>query len=636
MVTGEAGAGKTRVLQELVLRQARRYLSGKTGKLLLYINAQGRALARLNEALATELQDLKVNLTYHSVATLARVGLLVPVIDGFDELLGVSGYDDAFNSLATFLEQLEGDGRLVASARSVYYEEEFLRRASRASTTGGQAAWSHVPVKIVPWEDEDRKGFLDELAERESLPDEERTMLGKRVKEVFKGNDDLASKPLFFAKTVELLREDSEFSGGDDLLGTLTHRFLEREQDEKLLDRQQRPLLTEYELERLMGELAEEMWNQEARELDRRSVREVAEYILGDTNKPESTRQIVIERMPTLAFLAPSEKHASILFEHEVFFFHFLARAIVNQYVQGMDMRLVLSRSALPEFVAERLAFELRQKDRLSSLEGLQEILDRLSKAGRTEWRRTTQVRENAGLIVLALLREFAGGNGTHSEIEGRTISSVVFPGSDLRDVTLRNCTLVNVSIHRTNLGTTRFIGCNARDVLLVEPRVKVGSTRLELKGLRVPAEVLGVRELKNERSTTFYAPKSIMRILGECGAPVETKTEDDMRNVAPVWLDLLERMIRAYQKANPICDGDQNLRHLFEDSQWPVLRDLLIEHGIVERENRPASGRPKEFLRRRFSPDEIMSGASKTGNAKPQIVRFWDALEAKHLKPST
>ena len=83
IVTGEAGAGKTRVLQELVQRQAAAYLKGLTGKLLLYVNAQGRALARLNEALATELQDLKVNLTYHSVTALARVGLLVPVIDGF-------------------------------------------------------------------------------------------------------------------------------------------------------------------------------------------------------------------------------------------------------------------------------------------------------------------------------------------------------------------------------------------------------------------------------------------------------------------------------------------------------------------------------------------------------------------------
>ena len=89
MVTGEAGAGKTQVLQELVRRQADNYLRGKTHKLFLYVNAQGRALARLNEALATELQDLRVSLTYHSVATLARVGILIPIIDGFDELLGV-------------------------------------------------------------------------------------------------------------------------------------------------------------------------------------------------------------------------------------------------------------------------------------------------------------------------------------------------------------------------------------------------------------------------------------------------------------------------------------------------------------------------------------------------------------------
>lgn len=194
MVTGEAGSGKTRVIQELVRQQAGRYLQGRTGKLLLYVNAQGRALARLNEALATELQDLKVSLTYHSIATLAREGLLVPVIDGFDELLGVSGYDDAFNSLATFMEQLDGQGKLIASARSVYYEEEFLSRAGHVSTTGGQA-WSHIPIEILPWEKRDHSVFLKELAEHESLPSQERAELGRRVKGVFADNEELASKP---------------------------------------------------------------------------------------------------------------------------------------------------------------------------------------------------------------------------------------------------------------------------------------------------------------------------------------------------------------------------------------------------------------------------------------------------------
>ena len=451
MVTGEAGAGKTRVLQELVLRQADRYLHGQTDKLLLYVNAQGRALARLNEALATELQDLKVSLTYHSVATLARVGLLVPVIDGFDELLGISGYDDAFNSLATFLEQLEGFGSLIASARSVYYEEEFLRRAGRASTHGDQA-WSHIPIEISPWKADDREGFLTALSAREGLSPDQRTTLSSQVTAVFEGNEVLASKPLFFAKTVDLLREGWTFTAGADLLSALTTGYLEREQKEKLLDRQHEPLLSIDRLVQLMDELAEEMWNQETRELDYGSVREVADYILVSEEVPETARHIVVERMPTLAFLARSKRESSILFEHEVFFFHFLGRAIVNQIARGADLRLILSRSVLPEFVADRIAFELMQRGKLLSVESLQEVLHRLDEAGRTDWRRKAQVRENNGRIVLALLHEFLRGGTTFSEIFGATISGVVFPGGDLSGITLRSCNLFDVSMRRTNL----------------------------------------------------------------------------------------------------------------------------------------------------------------------------------------
>ncbi|WP_419949479.1 hypothetical protein [Candidatus Palauibacter sp.] len=34
----------------------------------------------------------------------------MPVIDGFDELLGSGGYDEAFSSLAAFISRLEGNG----------------------------------------------------------------------------------------------------------------------------------------------------------------------------------------------------------------------------------------------------------------------------------------------------------------------------------------------------------------------------------------------------------------------------------------------------------------------------------------------------------------------------------------------
>ena len=526
-----------------------------------------------------------------------------------------------FNSLATFLEQLEGDGRLIASARSVYYEEEFLSRTSNPST--GQA-WSHIPIKVDPWRSEDRSEYLKELARSKSLPREKTKELDRKVNEVFQANEELASKPLFFAKTIDLLLEDSEFSIGADLLDTLTHRFLEREQKEKLLDRQHRPLLAKHHLELLMSELAAEMWNQETHELDHESVREVAEYILDDSQVSETARQTTAKRMPTLAFLASGDKNSSIQFEHEIFFFNFLARAMANQFAKNMDMRIMLGRSPLPEFVSERLAFELEKKDLLSSLSNIQEIFDRLSEAGHQQWRRTMQVRENAGLIMLALLRRFANKN----IIEGCIINTVVFPGSNLQNVTLQNCTLADVEIRRTDLGTTKFIACNVSDVLLVEPRVKIGSTRLELNGLRVPDEVFGIQELGKEGITKIYAPREIIRLLEQCGTNVPATEDDDTRDVSDGYLRLLAKLMRAYERTNTICDGDSNLKSLFRDPYWKRLQDLLVDHGIVKQETRPTSGRSKIFFRRQFSPDEIMKGESKIADTKPQIVQFWDALE--------
>lgn len=183
MITGEAGAGKTCVLRELVRRQADRYLRGETDRLLLYVDAQGRALARLNEALATELQDLRVGLTYHSIPVLTQLGILVPVIDGFDELLGVSGYDDPFSSLVVFLDQLDGEGQILASARSVYYEEEFLARAGDHS----MVRWRLVSVSVREWSDAAENEYLGARVKKEGLSTVGAERLRKGLREVFKG-----------------------------------------------------------------------------------------------------------------------------------------------------------------------------------------------------------------------------------------------------------------------------------------------------------------------------------------------------------------------------------------------------------------------------------------------------------------
>ena len=630
MVTGAAGAGKTSVLRELVRLQADKYLRGQTTKLLLYVNAQGRALARLNEALATELQDLKVGLTYPSVAVLTRLGILVPVIDGFDELLGVSGYDDAFSSLASFLEQLKGEGQLLTSARSVYYEEEFLARADRVSTAA-EHAWEHLPVRVLDWEDEDQEQYLVEWTKREGVSESDATNLRNRVHTVFgPDNRSLASKPLFFTRMVDLLRRNPEFSGSDDLLRELAVDYLNRERKEKLLDRHSESLLTEEQFERLMRELAEEMWNQETRELDYRSVRDVAEYVVEDEALPETTKQVIIERIPTLAFLARSDRigpHAGV-FEHEIFFFYFLARCIASQLASGnRDMRVVLSRSALPEDVADRVAMELSTQG-IDTREGLQELLDRLAVAGTTEWRRTTQVRENAGLIVMAMCREYARH---HGRINGLAIRSVVFPGSHLKDVALTRCSLAGVTVRRTDLGATRFEDCKADgDTLFIEPRVRPGSTRLELRGLTV-GQVTGIYLQHDGSPGVSYDPSVVAEALRECGAQVPTDPRGPSGpKVSSDYRELLERLMRAYHRANPVCIGDQNLRWIFGHPGWETVERLLVDYDLVSKETRSTSGQTTEFLRRKFLPERLMSGLNEGTVADERIRGFWRDLESK------
>jgi predicted NACHT family NTPase len=142
---GDAGSGKTTLLQHLTLDSAANY--SNAGFQFLFVSAQGRALSNIKDALAAETQSLKSAFTYEAVIPLTRHGLIVPIIDGFDELLGAIGYGDAFASLREFLDKLQGDGVVVVSARSSFYDIEF---ASRVDTYDSKSLISVFPISLLP------------------------------------------------------------------------------------------------------------------------------------------------------------------------------------------------------------------------------------------------------------------------------------------------------------------------------------------------------------------------------------------------------------------------------------------------------------------------------------------------------
>ena len=615
MLKGDPGAGKTQILRELACRQANAFLRGQATKLLLYVNAQGRALARLDEALAVALQDLRAGLTYHAVPSLARWDLLVPIIDGFDELLGTAGYEDAFSSLGEFLERLRGQGQILASARSVYYEEEFLSRADQMARSGDQA-WTHESVSVEPWDVDNCEQYL-ELRVTKDMSEVERARVSEKVDELLVSNEQFAHKPLFFAKTVELVLDDPQVRAQDDLLTTLIDGFLSRELNEKLLDRQSRPLLSQRQIVRLLSEIAQEMWVVQTRELDPEAIRLIAEYVTEDAGVPAEDRQVVIERAPGLAFLSRAESQEGVAFEHESFFFDFLAQSLVSDYLgdQSANLRVVLGASALPDDVAERAGFYLKRKGDLND-NRLRALLSRLGHAGSARSLRTEQIRENAGRLAIEMIK------GLGTDVVDQEITHVTFPGGNLVGVVFRRCKFQNVVARRTDLRGTQFLECEADDLHLIEPLLTPGKSVLALAGLDAERDVVGVRS--SEGGSIVYAPEAVARILRECGAPVR---DVEVEHPAPAFSELVERLMRAYRRANPICMEDPHLKALFGDVLWPDLQAALVSNGIVTVQTRGTGGPKKTFLRRQFLPEQIMAGVGGRQDIDARIAGFWRDL---------
>ena len=603
ILKGDAGAGKTQILKELAKRQADRYLRGEATKLLLYVNAQGRSLARLDEALAVALQDLRAGITYHAVPPLTRHDLLVPIIDGFDELLGVSGYEDAFSSLGSFLERLHGEGQLLASARSIYYEEEFLDRADRLAK-GSDQAWSHLPVEVHDWSESNQLEYLKALTEASRLTPQRAQRLAARVNEVFEANPGFSGKPLFYTRTLDLLLHQPDQQFQSDLLTDLVNGFLERERKEKLLDQREEPVLDQSQLRALFSEVALEMWTVQTRELSPDGIRDVAKLILEEMELSAEMRQVVVERAPTLAFLARTEG-AGIAFEHESFFFDFLAQAIAaGHFDTGTNLRMMLGTSALPEDVADRTSLHLARAAALDTQSDLTSRIDELCAASQAQWVRADQVRENAGLLAMKFLTRFASESDT--PISGLQFRTLTFPGGNLDGVVLRESGFSDVAFRRTDLRRTRIENCQARNLTLKETKISETSTRLELAGLNPDRDIAGIWSA--ERNGLVYSPAQILKILAECGAPIPERPAPQAQPPEEIC-ELIERLMRAYRRANPICTADNNLRNLFRHPRWSELHAALIKHGVVTEETRGTGGRSKQFLRRQFLPEQIMAG---------------------------
>ncbi|MDU0295185.1 hypothetical protein, partial [Saccharothrix longispora] len=263
---------------------------------------------------------------------------------------GQGSYEEAFGSLAGFIEELNGSGSVIAAARSVYYEQEFLTRANTSSEMGS-VSWRLTPVEVSSWDERTLSIYLARFVENKGLSAGEAEVFSAQVHEVLSEVDvsgqALLSKPLFVARACELIL-DGRLESGSSLLDRLVSGYVQREVSEKLIGHDG-ALLTENQFEQLLEELAIEMWRQRARELNRTSLREIVSLFAQVYDLGINAQENLVDGAPNRALLTTGSKPNTIRFEHDLFFGYFLSKHVVHAALNGRrSLGLMLRRANLP------------------------------------------------------------------------------------------------------------------------------------------------------------------------------------------------------------------------------------------------------------------------------------------------
>lgn len=327
---GQAGLGKTELMVSAAVSRARHIEASPDCALPLYlfISSSGRTLSSLEDAVNSALTITKL-LSSHSAKALCRNGLLVLLVDGFDELLGSSGYENALGSLEPWFNELGGRGVLVASARSSYYLTQYRRSLAQATHLNVD----HTLVELQPWTKEEARGYLKSMGASEG------TLQGVKEREW-----PVLSVP-FFAKAFAAWL--GRHSGPEDVLPSVyeivVDQYLEREAL-KLRDPNAGELLSADELRELFSDMAETMQASTSREIEQAELVSCAEAVVGSSSL-DMARPGLTRRLSSLCGLGASSDTSGqnqFAFSHEVLFDCFLSIALQRKLGGVVNERSIL------------------------------------------------------------------------------------------------------------------------------------------------------------------------------------------------------------------------------------------------------------------------------------------------------
>jgi hypothetical protein len=617
-VHGNAGTGKTSTLLQLAKRQADLYLQGQTKTLFLYLDAQGKGLSQLEDVMARALQDIRAKFTYHSVAALTRRHCVIPIVDGFDELIGPSSAREAFANLAQFLAQLDCEGALIVSSRSAFIDYRTLHERAAELAASQNLSYEIVPVQLLPWDD----AAIDRYC-RERSPDS--AVLRDRVFQLMGSPEgDLVRKPFFLSQISEIVLRGDTIDEQGDITGQVVNAALVREAG-KLRDQRGRELITP-EQHRLFCEyVADEMWSLGKPELDCDTVRLLAEVCAEEFGLEPRDAKTLIDRSIAhgLLSMVPNTQPERRTFEHELFRFEFQAGSLARLVRTNREgVRDYIHRAEIPLEVVTRIPLF-----GVSSTEAVSITLDMLSSiVARSP--NSQFAPANAGSLAAALIRD-------RSDLRpGLKFHSFYMRSQKLGRARLERADIRKCLFERVDLIGTELLGCSVQDTQFIGCEIGEG-TRFEGTAIE-PNDFAGIVEVSGNRRLEIYDPGRIYEVLRDHDAAVpamETAPvgEPAKSDHASARMALVERLLSHARNHFYISRQDRWYKNnLANDPEWQTVERLLRANSLLENASVVKSGKPEIFLRLTTAPDKILQARVRPDEKTQASTRkFWKDLAA-------
>jgi hypothetical protein len=614
-LTSDAGEGKTTLISHIANQQARRFLARQTDWLLVPIALGGRAFLRFDDVVAAALMNhLRFpRLYFESFIQMVRLGILVPALDGFEEVFVETAEGDAISSLGALITQMRGEGTLLIAARKAYFEYKGLATQAKLLDSLPDVEVDFATIRLLRW----GKSEFIRYCELNSVENPEAfyEALSSRI-----GNShSLLTRAVLVHRLIDLAKSVTQDAilelvqpETDVFYARFIDKIIEREAYEKWLGfgEPREPLLTLAEHHELLGYIAEEMWVTKSGTLPGPMLDSLAELFCETHGKSSSATRQVRDRLRTHALIIKSGASKDQFgFDHDEFREFFLGEELGRFLVDGVitDVRRILRADSLPSWSLDvATAFALEQS-------GAQDLLQTIVAVGKSD-SLTSFVRENSGALAVRVLDKMPESEATVAELTFPTDS---LRGRRFQRKRFQNCYFRQSSIENSNFNKCRFENCEFERLDLASGPVAGSDPELS------SCKVRSVTILQGDDHLDVYDPEKISFYLQRAGfspwGDVESRVAISAITDPDPKLEMVQKAVATFRRTTQASEGVLRLRLSNNASEFfrSILPELL-SNGVLERVENAGGGNYQHFkLRMRLSELATLFGAANNSYAQ-------------------